>query len=1411
MSQEMDTLQSFYYDSAEETENSVRCYNSQQQEEGICIPYGNIICLLPGNEKTMSHYGLLFIQESPEKPAVQAEESPSQLKYVHLTSVPSSLISRYLYENTPRHFNLTQTPNLSIDIVISTRSGTGLAKSYYQNVLRPLLSSVGLNDYKVHETQTENSILELCHSVFAARAEEGLPQTIIFLSGDGGIVDMIDTFYKTTSESLTPPTLGVIPMGTGNAMASSIGLLKCPAAGLKSLLWGVPHPLPTFTATFSPGAQHITNEGHGRVPVGESTSPGQKPAKIHGGVVASWGMHASLVADSDTSEYRKYGAERFKMAAQELLYPPDGTGTHSYAGTITLTRRDERTKDEDIVTLDRKDHMYAMATMVSRLEKEFLISPESLPLDGRLRFIHFGLRSPEAALKLMSHAYQGGGHVREEGVSYMEIEKLRIDFHETEERWRRVCVDGKIVAVESEGWVEMLITPRTYSASRTSHQELPQGSAGQSRFYSLAGWRVDTADAEEAANMLLIHQAGSVRVGEVVRYTLTYDPTIDTIRPTPSELHVKLKNTSAIPLRAAYLHGPYTLYTSCYPSTFDPDADPSKGDTDGTPQFEPYLKAGGSWDAAITVPTNLHHAAEGASTPVTWRIEIISQVMFSNTATVNFELLVGRDRKSIELVSAGGFSGTGLPPAAQLRDHLLLKSAGEQALVTKGVYSKSITLLVDDTASLWNSPPFPAYHEQRPVGEEESRHDSSTATPPEASERAENATDPLQSNKPKKKVHLVILTHGLHSNLGADMLYLKESIDASVKKAQEHKNSDGTTNEADEEVIVRGFPGNAVRTERGIQYLGKRLAKYVLLMTYPDQPYLPGTNSKSKNIPAYLAPWRGSVKDEPSTEANDSDSHKESQKFDEHAYQITSISFIGHSLGGLVQTYAIAYIQKHSPGFFDTIKPINFIALATPFLGLSNENPMYVKFALDLGLVGRTGQDLGLSWTAPRMRSGWETLIGGKGDPMKSSQRYPDVGSKPLLRILPCGPAQEVLAKFQRRTIYSNVVNDGIVPLRTSCLLFLDWRGLDKVEKSRRGNGLVGTMAEWGWAELTGANSKSPQSIRTAAQLISKNVEEEASGENGSIYVASTRANTPANDAALAGDDPTVDQLQRLNLTGLETRNTAQSSYSPLNSFLSMFKSKETTKVTKIYKRSQTLGPPGATMEASLSSPSFPDESLTRDHLFDEYGLHAPPKTTFFESASDLLLPPLPPTEFITDPTSRPRTIFHDRVYHPDDVPPPPPLKRRARTFSHMSSKTPTSPPTSPEEGRTPSIYGGHESEIGIKVEEKIARAYHRNLSWRKVLVRLEPDAHNNIIVRRMFTNAYGWPVVKHLADNHFGPSSAHCSSDPLENNTKEINSLHIRKEFVGNEDGDVKDLSIGETSPSKSCGGSSDNPHVTG
>lgn len=63
----------------------------------------------------------------------------------------------------------------------------------------------------------------------------------------------------------------------------------------------------------------------------------------------------------------------------------------------------------------------------------------------------------------------------------------------------------------------MLITARTYSASQIPDQGATSPYIERSRFHTLSGWWTNPVDARRATDMLLIHQVGSVRVGEVVR------------------------------------------------------------------------------------------------------------------------------------------------------------------------------------------------------------------------------------------------------------------------------------------------------------------------------------------------------------------------------------------------------------------------------------------------------------------------------------------------------------------------------------------------------------------------------------------------------------------------------------------------------------------------------------------------------------------------------------------------------------------------------------------------------------------------------------------------------------------------------------------------------------------------------
>jgi diacylglycerol kinase family enzyme len=199
----------------------------------------------------------------------------------------------------------------------------------------------------------------------------------------------------------------------------------------------------------SKGAKFVVNEGRAREEIIQ-----RGKAEIYGAVVFSWGLHASLVAASDTAEYRKHGVGRFKMAAQELMAPKDGSEPHRYRGRVSV-RRGDMGGFREFETMEQREHIYILATMVSNLEEHFCISPQSKPLDGQMRLVILGVMDVGEAMRILKLAYQGGKHVEEKAVQYGVIEGLRIDFEEDEERWRQVCVDGKIIAVEKGGWVEV--------------------------------------------------------------------------------------------------------------------------------------------------------------------------------------------------------------------------------------------------------------------------------------------------------------------------------------------------------------------------------------------------------------------------------------------------------------------------------------------------------------------------------------------------------------------------------------------------------------------------------------------------------------------------------------------------------------------------------------------------------------------------------------------------------------------------------------------------------------------------------------------------------------------------------------------------------------------------------------------
>ena len=385
----------------------------------------------------------------------------------------------------PSHFS----PDREVHVVISTHSGKHEAELFYSNTLHGyLIDHVPhlefRKNYFVHRTTSRTSLSELTSKLFLFNTKKGVKNTIILLSGDGGMVDIVNTMTTTLQREVDDnrppsiffkPIIVLFPLGTANALCHSAGIVaKDP---LEVMMTGRTRPLPQFEVRFSRAARLVSDEGRKRLEFDEPGFPeeGKEASgelgyydrdgnvRIYGCVVFSWGLHASLVALSDTEEMRKRGVGRFRVAAARLL--EDG---HSYIGTVKY--KTERGGEWQILHhkpagmsgfVSKKKHKYVLATMVSNLEETFCISPRTEPLDGTLRLVAIGNQPSDIVMNVLTLAYQQGKHVEEtkDLVTYHEIDSLRIEFDETDEEWRQVCVDGKIVAIEEGGWVEVRKMP----------------------------------------------------------------------------------------------------------------------------------------------------------------------------------------------------------------------------------------------------------------------------------------------------------------------------------------------------------------------------------------------------------------------------------------------------------------------------------------------------------------------------------------------------------------------------------------------------------------------------------------------------------------------------------------------------------------------------------------------------------------------------------------------------------------------------------------------------------------------------------------------------------------------------------------------------------------------------------------
>ncbi|KAH8815957.1 putative serine esterase-domain-containing protein [Xylogone sp. PMI_703] len=129
---------------------------------------------------------------------------------------------------------------------------------------------------------------------------------------------------------------------------------------------------------------------------------------------------------------------------------------------------------------------------------------------------------------------------------------------------------------------------------------------------------------------------------------------------------------------------------------------------------------------------------------------------------------------------------------------------------------------------------------------------------------------------------------------------------------------------------------------------------------------------------------------------------EEVERLAREGQEIKKLSIVGYSLGGLVARYTVGLLE--SSGFFDKVEPVNFTTFASPHLGVRTPLrgwPNHIWNVLGARTLSQSGRQL---FTIDNFR---------------------DTG-KPLLEILadPNSIFIKGLARFKRRALYTNIVND---------------------------------------------------------------------------------------------------------------------------------------------------------------------------------------------------------------------------------------------------------------------------------------------------------------------------------------------------------------------------------------------------
>lgn len=303
-------------------------------------------------------------------------------------------------------------------IVDSVKAGSG--HSVYDDALKPVLQFLGVKHEHI-PTTSGDSIAQ-----FAESLGDSADSLVVFVSGDTSVNEFVNGLSSGTGHI----SILVIPAGTGNSLALSVGL-DDQVKALRKL------------CTFTTNDVRTLNVYSAKFPMSFKLSPNGTKKEVTEMlflVVASWCFHAALVADSDTEELRSYGIERFRMAAESNLAKPQ-----DYHGSYTVNGKKHN-----------GPFAYFVVTPSKRFEPTFEILPKGNIFDPSLYVVSFPFEKSDGyIMDIMTQVYNSGSHVNDPRVTYTRVEPQETIALETHDEKTRFCIDGAIVVAPKDAKIDI--------------------------------------------------------------------------------------------------------------------------------------------------------------------------------------------------------------------------------------------------------------------------------------------------------------------------------------------------------------------------------------------------------------------------------------------------------------------------------------------------------------------------------------------------------------------------------------------------------------------------------------------------------------------------------------------------------------------------------------------------------------------------------------------------------------------------------------------------------------------------------------------------------------------------------------------------------------------------------------------